>query len=144
MGINPKQDANAMSMFYNLKIAVDLVPLDDYDIILYARADTVCTQDIDLSVAQQYSDNVVFIPSKYDWTGINDQMAFGTPAAMFQYSRIFDNIDEYIIRGVLVPSARPEKMLQVHLEASELIVKRFGLEYELNPRRKDISLKHSQ
>ena len=138
--IDPKQDKNAMSMFYNLKLAVDLVPLDDYDIILYARADIVCTQDIDLSVAQQYSDNVVFIPSKYDWTGINDQMAFGTPAAMFQYSRIFDNIDEYIIRGVLVPSARPEKMLQVHLEASELIVKRFGLEYELNPRRREVKL----
>ncbi len=139
--IHPKQDKNAMSMFYNLKLAVDLIPLDDYDIILYARADIVCTQDIDLSVTQQYSDNVVFIPSKYDWTGINDQMAFGTPAAMFKYSRVFDNIDEYNTRGNLSPGARPEKMLQVHLEASELIVKRFGLEYELNPRRKEISLK---
>ena len=146
MDIDANQDANAMSMFYNLKLAVDLVPLDDYDIILYARADIVCTQDIDLSAAVQHpnNNNVVFIPSNYDWLGINDQMAFGTPRAMFKYSRVFDNIGEYITRGTLIPGDRPEKILKVHLESSGLIVERFELEYGLNPRRKDISLKQSQ
>jgi hypothetical protein len=132
-------DPNISSMFYNLQSAVDLVPLDDYDIILYSRTDILCTQGIDLNVAVQHpnSDNVVFIPNNYDYLGINDQMAFGTPTAMFKYSRVFDTIDEYMTRGNLDKKSRPEKILQVHLEASRLIVERFELEYELNPKRKD-------
>ena len=143
VGIDPGQDANSMSMFYNLKLAVDLVPSGDYDIILYARADIVCTQDIDLSVAAQHpdSDNVVFIPSNYDYHGINDQMAFGTPTAMVKYSRVFDKIEDYVKRERILVGNRPEKILKVHLAESGLIAERFELEYFLNPYRKDISLK---
>lgn len=136
------EDPNISSMFYNLQSAVDLVPLDDYDIILYSRTDILCTQDIDLTDAVQHpnSDNVVFIPNNYDYLGINDQMAFGTPTAMFKYSRVFDTIDEYMTRGNLYKQSRPEKILQVHLEASRIVAQRFGLEYKLNPKRKDIIL----
>ena len=141
--MDPGQDANSMSMFYNLKLAVGLVPSGDYDIILYARTDIVCTQDIDLSVAAKHpdSDNVVFIPSNYDYHGINDQMAFGTPTAMVKYSRVIDKINDYIQRGNLLVGNRPEKILKVHLDASKLNAERFELEYFLNPYRKDISLK---
>jgi hypothetical protein len=88
-------------------------------------------------------DNVVFIPNNYDYLGINDQMAFGTPAAMFKYSRVFDTIDEYMTRGNLDKKSRPEKILKVHLEAAGLVVQRFGLEYKLNPKRKDRIFKSS-
>jgi len=132
-------DPNISSMFYNLKMAVELVSLDNYDIILYARTDIVCAQDIDLTMAVQHPnrDNVVFIPSNYDYLGINDQMAFGTPTAMFEYSRVYDKINEYMTRDNIDKSCRPEKVLKVHLEAARLVVERFGFEYELNPDRKD-------
>jgi hypothetical protein len=128
---------NRQSMFYNLKLAVDLVPLDDYDVILYARADIVCTEDIDLSASAQRhdKDNVVFIPSGYDYEGVNDQMAFGTPAAMFKYSRVYDNIEEYLKYGFINEDVHPETTLNVHIVDTGLKVQRFDLNYSLNPKR---------
>ena len=135
-------DPNISSMFYNLQSAVDLIPLDDYDIVLYSRADIVCSQDLDLSIAMHHPDrdNVVFIPSGFDYGGVNDQMAFGTPAAMFKYSQVFDNIGEYTIRGDLGMEARPERVLEVHINIAGLKIERFELEYSLNPRRREINL----
>lgn len=135
-------DPNISSMFYNLQSAVEMIPLDDYDIILYSRSDIVCSQDIDLTVAMHHpdGDNVVFIPDDFDYTGINDQMAFGTPAAMIKYSRVFDNIDEYMSRGDLTVGDRPERVLDVHINIAGLKVERFDLEYALNPRRREIDL----
>ena len=128
---------NSVSMFYNLKSAVDLISLDDYDVVLYARADTVCAQDIDMSVAAHHPnrDNVVFIPTGFDYGGLNDQMAFGAPKAMFKYSRVFDNIDEYVRRGKIGSDVHPETTLKAHVDAVGLMVERFDLNYCLNSKR---------
>ena len=128
---------NSVSMFYNLKSAVDLISLDDYDVVLYARADTVCAQDIDMSVAAHHPnrDNVVFIPTGFDYGGLNDQMAFGAPKAMFKYSRVFDNIDEYVQTGKIGSDVHPETTLKAHVDAVGLMVERFDLNYCLNLKR---------
>jgi hypothetical protein len=139
-----KRARNPRLMFYNLKTVVDMVPLNDYDVILYARVDMVCTDDIDLSVAKGL-DNVVFIPSGYDWGGTNDQMAFGTPSAMFTYSRLYDSFADCIFRegspgGVdtdVNSNVNPEKTLSTHLENVPLDVRRFELQYHLHPKRCD-------
>jgi FkbM family methyltransferase len=127
---------NRLLMFYNLKSVVDMVPLGDYDVILYARADIVCSEDIDLSLAvhEQDRDNVVFIPSNNDHGGVNDQMAFGTPTAMFKYSRVFDNLGE-CKRSDDLADVHPESTLKAHLDSSGLRVRRFDLNYSLNPGR---------
>lgn len=129
---------NRVSMFYNLKSAVDLVPQGGYDVILYARSDIMCTEDIDLSAAVKHQDrdNVVFIPNGFDWRGgINDQMAFGTPTAMFKYSRVYDNIETYINYGFIEGDVHPETTLNIHIINTGLGVERFDLNYSLNPKR---------
>jgi hypothetical protein len=127
-------NANASAMFYNWKEAVDLVPQDEYDVILYARADMVTTDDIDLSVAKDL-DNVVFIPSGFDYGGTNDQLAFGAPSAMLKYSRLYDFIPEYISNGICTHNA--ETTLYNHLRSVGLDVQRFNLAYHLHPQRYD-------
>lgn len=134
------QTTHVQSMFYNLKEAVDMVPLSDYDIILYARADMMTTADIDLSVAKDL-DNVVFIPSERDYGGTNDQLAFGTPQAMFKYSRIYELIPEYVNSGKYTSNA--ETALRNHLENVGLDVRRFELDYHLNPKRSGVFLHRS-
>lgn len=126
------------SMFYNLKEAVDMVSLSDYDVILYARADMMTTDDIDLSVAKDL-DNVVFIPNGFDYGGINDQLAFGSPSAMFKYSHLYDLIPEYVVNGKYTFNA--ETTLRNHLESVGLEVRRFDLQYYLHPRRYDVFFK---
>ncbi|AGE59679.1 hypothetical protein ATCVTN60342_193R [Acanthocystis turfacea Chlorella virus TN603.4.2] len=126
---------HAPSMFYNLKEAVDMVPLGDYDVILYARADMMTTDDIDLSVAKDL-DNVVFIPNGFDYSGINDQLAFGSPLSMFKYSRLYDLIPEYVTSGKYTFNA--ETTLRNHIECVGLEVRRFDLQYYLHPRRYDV------
>ena len=131
---------NRVSMFYNLKSAVDLVPRGDYDIILYARSDMMCAEDIDLSAAVKHQDrdNVDFIPNGENHCGgINDQLAFGTPTAMFKYSRIGDNIETYIAHGIIDDSVHPETALRAHICCIGLGVQRFDLNYSLNPNRHD-------
>lgn len=131
---------NRASMFYNLKLAVDLIPLEDYDIIWYARADTLCEGDIDLSTAVQHPDrdNIVFVPNIWDHGGVNDQMAFGTPTAMFKYSRVYDNISRYINMGKIGNDIHPESTLKAHIDVSGLKVGRFDLDYSINPKRKEV------
>ena len=132
---------NRMSMFYNLKTAVDLVPLCDYDVILYARTDMVCTEEIDLSVAMQDDrDNVVFIPRDSDYGGVNDQLAFGTSTAMFKYSRVFDNIEKYISMGVVTNDVHPETTLKAHIKDVGLKVERFDFNYSINPKRHEYEI----
>lgn len=133
----PIHEQTPRLMFYNWREAVDLVPRDEYDVILYARTDMVCTDDIDLSVAKGL-DNTVFIPSGSDWGGTNDQMAFGTPEAMFKYSRLYDCIDDCISQGVFktTPYLHPETTLSAYLRHSGMDVQRFELAYHLHPDRK--------
>lgn len=137
--INPR---NRVSMFFNLKSVVDLVPLGDYDVILYARTDMTCTEEIDLSAAMHHPDrdNVVFIPRGFDHGGVNDQLAFGTSAAMFKYSRVFDNIEKYINTGVITSDVHPETTLKAHIQDVGLKVERTDFNYSINPKRHEYEL----
>jgi len=128
---------NTISMFLNMKTVVDLVPADTYDIIWYARADTVSSDRIDLSVALKHpnNDKAVFIPMGFDWGGVNDQMAFGIPSAMIKYSRTFENIDQYIKDGEVRNNVHPETTLKAHLNISGMEIVRFDFNYSLNPNR---------
>ena len=132
---------NRVSMFYNLKLGVDLVPMHCYDVILYARTDLVYTGELDLSMAARLNnDKLVFIPEGWDWGGVNDKMAFGTPKAMFEYSRVYDNIESYLRRGCISKDIHPETTLRTHLISFGLEIQRFELGHELNPNRHDYEI----
>jgi hypothetical protein len=132
---------NRISMFYNLKLGVDMIPLHHYDVVLYARTDLVYTGELDLAMAVRNNNtNVVFIPEGWDWHGVNDKMAFGTPTAMFKYSRVYDNIDSYLHSCYIPGDIHPETTLKFHLDIVGLEIQRFELGHELNPNRHDYEI----
>jgi hypothetical protein len=97
----------------------------------------VSSDRIDLSAALKHpnNDKAVFIPMGFDGGGVNDQMAFGVPAAMIKYSRTFENIDQYIKDGEVRNNVHPETTLKAHLDISGMEIVRFDFNYSLNPNR---------
>ena len=132
--IKIKSGPNQLSMFYNLKKGVDLISANDYDIILYARTDFVYEQNIEFSLG---SDNDIYIPSGHDYTGINDQMCYGSPIAMKKYASLYEDIDTYVslLKNDVTGDVRPEDLLKHHIDTTGLSVHRFDLEYEYNSNR---------
>ena len=124
---------NQLSMFYNLMKGVDLVPANEYDIIMYARTDMLYEQNIEFTIS---GDNDIYIPSGHDYTGINDQLCFGSPVAMKTYASLYENIATYVSALKNDENdVRPEECLEHHIETFGLTVHRFDLEYDLNPDR---------
>ena len=124
------ESMHKMSMFYNIKKGVGLIPDDEYDIIMYARTDMIYQQPIELSLG---SDNDIYIPSEWDWGGINDQMCYGAPRAMKLYASLYDNLDIY--ERDIYGGRNPEWWLKCHVEHVGLSVNRFDLKYYLNAKR---------
>lgn len=125
------ESMHKLSMFYNLKKGVDLIPDDEYDIIMYARTDLIYQQPLVLTLG---SDNEIYVPDVWDWGGLNDQMCYGAPRAMKLYASLYDNLDIYaphIDRG-----RNPESWLKHHVDTVGLSVNRFYLKYSLNDRRR--------
>ena len=121
-----------LSMFYNLKRGVGLIPDDEYDIILYARTDLVYHQTIELALG---SDNDIYVPTGSDWGGLNDQMCYGASRAMKLYASLYDNLGIYAEK--IAQSVNPETWLKHHVDFVGLTVNRFDLEYSLNDKRRD-------
>ena len=124
------ESMHVLSMFYNLKKGIDLIPDDEYDIIMYARTDLVYQQQIDLALG---SDNDIYVPEGSDWGGLNDQMCYGAPRAMKLYASLYDNLDIYA--PYIYGGHNPETWLKRHVDSIGLSVNRFDLKYSLNDRR---------
>lgn len=84
-----------------------------YDVYVRMRHDIIISEPIRLD-SFEYNDNRVFIPSGNDYReGINDQMAFGTYAAMRKYYNV------YLTHKMLFAAGRlfhPESYLKWSME----------------------------
>ncbi|AGE51096.1 hypothetical protein PBCVCVG1_200L [Paramecium bursaria Chlorella virus CVG-1] len=126
---------NRLSMFYNIKKAFDLISADEYDAVMYARTDTLFEQDLFLDIPGD--DNTVLIPQGEDHGGINDRFAFGTQKAMYKFSRVYDNLDDYL--PILGECFHPETTLLHHVNTMGLNIQRFPMSTVLNPERHTIN-----
>jgi hypothetical protein len=123
-------------MFYHLNNGVRLI--DEYckqtgivyDIVLYLRADMHFLTKVPFV---KPAEEEIYIPSLPDWTGINDQMAYGTLGTMKKYAATFDWLDKYYKEdGVIY---HPEHMTLHNIRIHGLQVIRFPMEGYLDSDR---------
>ena len=129
----PNGMSHTRSMYYNQGCAFDLMYGRQYDVVVYARADMVPAETLDLGPAfNPESRGSVFIPSGCDYiSGLNDQLAFGGCEEMSRYCSLYANIDTY----ASIVGEHPETLLKHHLTRTGLTVHRFPFSYSLNPAR---------
>jgi hypothetical protein len=123
-------------MFYHLNNAVRLIEKycsetgTVYDCVLYLRADMHFLTKVEFVKAEE---GVIYIPSLPDWTGINDQMAYGTLATMKKYAATFNFLDKYYKEdGVIF---HPEMMTLHNIRAHGLEIVRFPMAGHLDSER---------
>jgi hypothetical protein len=128
---------NAISMFYNHSLLSKYLTNHKYANVLYTRPDIMITNPVDYEtlndlLCQKIPNDSVFIPSRSDWGGINDQMAICNKQTMIAYLNVFENIGKYVTKPNMF---HPETLLLYHLKQIGVKIIRFDLKYELHHSR---------
>ena len=116
---------NMTSMFYNQFKCMEMI----YNHNLHFNIVVKWRTEISFREMFQFENTLekqtVYIPSDFDWGGINDQIAYGDFESMKLYSDLFKHLLDYIhIR------AHPETLLQHHLN-KYVKIERFRFPYHL-------------
>lgn len=136
---NPREQ-NIVTQWYRLQTLFALLPKDSYDIIVRCRPDIQfsCTATDFLSLLLKNVElNTVYIPSGFDiydhklqtsltQPTINDQVAWGSYAAMKTYCSVYTCIQTYIPKPLISEAA-----LYLVLKESTLQIKRVHCPYHL-------------
>jgi hypothetical protein len=104
-----------------------------YDAICKMRADLVLHEP--LVLPSVILPGTLYVPEGCDHRGLNDQLAFGGPTAMYVYGSLYDAFVDYMVRDGAPLNA--ELMLGLHVARCGLDVARFNLKWELSNIRHD-------
>lgn len=124
----------AYSMFFHNKRAFEMMAeyskrnRVQFDVVVKYRSDIASTSRLPLEMNAGYEKNTIYIPRDYDFGGINDQIAYGSPEAMRKYCACVDNIVTICSRGVIF---HPETLLANHLKTNFAVIQRFNFDYKL-------------
>lgn len=122
----------AYSMFYHNKRCMDMVEAYQhnhniiFDCIIKYRGDLY--SDVPIPLPTNVATQTLYVPSGYDWGGLNDQIAYGDVPSMRKYSRCVDMVVELCRRGV---EFHPESLLQAYINTTDLHVARFDYPYSI-------------
>ncbi len=131
---------NCLSMFYNnkkvFKMMTDFALENNinYDIVLKYRPDISNNPRLPLYKNVEIKENTIYIPDKYHWGGINDQIAFGDLESMQKYCNVFDDIYNQLDNDEKY-RLHPETMLMMGLQKAMLDIIVFKYDYELHSQR---------
>ena len=131
---------NVLSMYYNHYLNSQYLKTFDtkYKNVFYNRFDLFISNSKDYDILrsicnQDIPDDVIYIPTNFDFGGINDQMAIGNIQTMIKYLSLFESISHYINYDKIM--FHPETLLKHHLITKKIQVKRFSLNYYLHKSR---------
>ena len=98
-----------------------------FDIVYRMRFDSKILNPQKLH-ASKINDNTVIIPNiDKDFSGINDQFAYGSSTAMDMYSSLFDSLNK--LNGYYF---NPEQLFLKHLQNQKLEIQRSELDVDIN------------
>lgn len=120
---------NSIYMFRCIHEAFQLIPNpDDYDIILYMRADMQVTTPLPFEMP---AENTLYIPDCNDHGGgLNDQIAYGRPDVMRRYCSLFSTLHTVLSKpGMMI---HPESLVRDHVAGMNITLVRFPFEYKLS------------
>ena len=96
-----------------------------YDVVISLRIDCVFSNNF---IFNNLTDNTIYIPSNYDYGGINDQVAYGKIDAMKKYNSI--NVVELLEQKLSIP--HPESLTFANIHFNNLQIERVNLQYHLD------------
>lgn len=106
-----------------------------FDCIIFMRVDMDSSLSPELEIGD-IKPNTLYVPETiYDWSGLNDQMAYGDFDTMKIYCDVVHNIKKMCEEQDLTFHA--ESMLKKHIENSGLHLERFRHFYRLHDKRKE-------
>jgi FkbM family methyltransferase len=120
---------NVMCMYKSRRNALRLLEEyieetnQSYDIVISSRSDLFFSSLIPFT---QFTQPGIHIPSGFDYTGLNDQCAFGPFDDMKTYLNLYDEIIPLLESGV---KFHPETLLKVYLERKQKVIRRFNTTY---------------
>jgi len=124
------------SMFYHNKKCFELVEKYEivhnraFDILIKFRSD-ICNVRSKNVTFLNVEENVVYIPKRYDYGGINDHIAYGNKQSMRIYCSCADNIKSMCRSDVVF---HPETLLREHLRRCNIEIERFEFGYQIMPK----------
>jgi len=98
---------------------------NNYDIVISLRVDLFFNEKI--MFPSNISENTIYIPSGYDYAGINDQFAYGDVITMKKYMNLHKNIDDLVL--IKNTPYHPESLTKANLEFYNININRFDLSY---------------
>lgn len=128
----------AFSMFFQNKICFDQIDTfaemrgEEYVAVMKYRADVVSSDVISTDDILSRKNNTIYVPTRYQYLGVNDQIAYGSMDAMRFYSSTFQILDELIRNGTLI---NPEILLKESLKFYNLSLQLIDFDYSLHPSR---------
>lgn len=126
---------NMYSMFYHNYKCIELIEKYqkkfniNFDVIIKYRADIKSNYDLEIENNIPLIENTVYIPEKFDWGGVNDQIAYGNYASMKKYSECYLKFLEI---SKIVKRFHPESILKAYLSDINIKIYRIKYEYHLN------------
>jgi hypothetical protein len=96
-----------------------------YDVVVSLRIDCVFQNSFNFN---NLVDNTIYIPSGYDWLGINDQIAYGKVDVMKKYNSI--NALDLLEQKLSIP--HPESLNRANIEYNKLQIERVDIQYGLD------------
>lgn len=121
-----------LGMYYSLFQANELKRKHEdaynikYDTVIRYRPDIILSSELTIPIT--LNTDSVYIPIWGDFTGINDQLAYGCSHKMNQYSNVYNEIENLLGHGCYL---NPEILMKRNLEKNGIIVSRFNLNYGL-------------
>lgn len=113
-----------------------------YDAVVRFRAEI--DSDADFVIEDSLLEHAVYIPHGYNYRGVSDRIAYGTPESMMVYSSLYVNIPNYVFSKQAI--FNPEYLLMFHLNENNMSIVRFPYRFSLHPGRHKVraSLAESQ
>lgn len=122
---------NSYSMFYHNKLCFNMLEEhckkynNNFDIILKFRTDI--NYQNPLNIADVIDKNTLYIPSGFNFGGINDQVAYGDYDAMSEYCDCIDDLKSICEEGIF----HPETILNQFLIKRDINIVRFPFVYRI-------------
>ena len=131
MKLEPGRDVHGMlSMFYKIE-ACNYLKKDyesennmKYDLVIRFRPDL--SMSAVLPITKDFDKNYLYLPRYGHFSGLCDQIAFGSSEVMDKYSCIFSRLQDLLEKGT---SFNPEKVLQAHILSMGLPVSKVDVKY---------------
>ncbi len=117
---------NIARMWYNRSQAFDLMTTD-YDFIVSTRIDLVYKNPIDYSKLEKRH---LYIPTKADYSGYQDKIAYGDYNTMKIYMSLYNDMDMLLKKYKI----NPEPLLKHYLNFEKVEIVRTELDQKISPK----------